>query len=220
MAERGLFVSFEGIDGCGKTTQIGLLVARLREAGIEPVLAQEPGGTHVGRLIRSVLLDSANADIDARSELLLYLASRVQNLAEVIRPGIEAGKVVVSDRFTDATVAYQGFGRGLGDELVLRLSDIACEGMKPDLTLWLDLEPEASRARARSRDDRKHVDESRMEAQSLGFFSRVREGYAAIHAAEPGRVRHINAEGAPDDVAQRIFDVVLPVIEERGLVRR
>ena len=220
MTEPGLFVSFEGIDGCGKTTQIGLLVTKLREMGIKPVLAQEPGGTRVGRLIRSVLLDSANADIDARSELLLYFASRVQNLAEVIRPGIEAGNVVVSDRFTDATVAYQGFGRRLGEDLVLRLSEIACDGMKPDLTLWLDLEPETARSRARSRDDSKDVDESRMEAHSLEFFSRVREGYAAIHAAEPGRVRRIDAEGTPDAVAQRIFDVVIPVIEELGLRRR
>ena len=220
MTERGLFVSFEGIDGCGKTTQIGLLVARLREMGVEPVLAQEPGGTRVGRLIRSVLLDSANADIDARSELLLYFASRVQNLAEVIRPGIEAGKVVVSDRFTDATVAYQGYGRRLGEDLVLRLSEIACEGMKPDLTFWLDLEPETSRARARSRDDRKDVDESRIEGHSLEFFSRVRQGYAAIHAAEPGRVRRIDAGGTPEAVARRIFAVVIPMIENLRLGRK
>lgn len=219
MTERGLFVSFEGIDGCGKTTQIGLLTARLREMGIEPVLAQEPGGTRVGRLIRSVVLDSANADIDPKSELLLYFASRVQNIAEVIRPGIEAGGVVVSDRFTDATLAYQGYGRSLGEDLVLRLSEIACEGLKPDLTFWLDLEPETSLARARSRDDRKEVDESRMEAHSLEFFSRVRQGYAAIHAAEPGRVRRIDAGGTPDAVARRISGVVLPLIEQQGIGR-
>ncbi len=217
MTERGLFVSFEGIDGCGKTTQIGLLTTRLREVGIEPILAQEPGGTRVGRLIRGVLLDSANADIEARSELLLYFASRVQNIAEVIRPGVEAGKVVVSDRFTDATLAYQGYGRRLGEDLVLRLSELACDGMKPDLTFWLDLEPETSLARARCRDDRKDVDESRMEAHSLEFFSRVRQGYAAIHAAEPGRVRRIDAGGTPDAVARRIFAVLLPMVEQLGL---
>ena len=217
MAEQGLFVSFEGIDGCGKTTQISLLEARLREMGIQPILAQEPGGTRVGRLIRSVLLDSANASIDPRSELLLYFASRAQNLAEVIRPGIEAGRVVVCDRFTDATVAYQGYGRDLGEDLVLRLSEIACDGMEPDLTLWLDLEPETARSRAKSRTDSQLVDEDRMEAQSTQFFSRVRQGYAAIQAAHPERMLRIDADGPPSIVAERILDVVRPAIEGRGL---
>ncbi len=216
MAERGLFVSFEGIDGCGKTSQIRILLGSLRDMGIEPVLAQEPGGTRLGRMIRSILLDAANREIDPTTELLLYFASRAQNLKEVIRPALAAGKVVICDRFTDATVAYQGHGRQLGTETVLRLSEIACDGLQPDLTLWLDLDPETARGRARHRT----TDEDRLEALSGDFFSRVRQGYAAIHCAEPGRVRKIDADGPPDAVAQRVLRLVRPALEQHGHLPR
>ena len=166
------------------------------------------------------LLDSASEDIDPKTELLLYFASRAQNLAEVIRPALASGNVVVCDRFTDATVAYQGHGRGLGAEAVLRLSEIACDGMKPDLTLWLDLETETALSRAQARDERKAVDEGRMEALSRDFFGRVRDGYAAIQRCEPARVRKVDANGPPDLVAQRVLGVVRPALEERGLLPR
>lgn len=212
MTRRGLFISFEGIDGCGKTTQIQLLARRLRQLGVRPVLAQEPGGTAVGRLIRGVLLDSANEGIDSRTELLLYFASRAQNLAEVIMPALEDGQVVISDRFTDATVAYQGYGSGLGRELVLQLSAAVCNSIQPDLTLWLDLDPETSRSRARCRNQARLIDEGRMEAQSLEFFARVRQGYASIHASEPERVQCIDAGGSCDAVAERVLAAVLPAV--------
>ncbi len=217
---RGVFISFEGIDGCGKTTQLAMLEASLRDAGIEPILAREPGGTRVGQLIRGILLDSANADIAPRAELLLYFASRAQNVDAVIRPALEAGRVVLCDRFTDATVAYQGYGRGLGADLVLRLDKVACDGLRPDLTLWLDLDAETARSRARSRNDGLDADENRMEALSLSFFSRVRSGYAELHATEPARVQRVDASGPPLAVAGRVLRLVRQALKGRGLAPR
>ena len=217
LARRGFFVSFEGLDGCGKTTQIDRLAARLRTLEIAPVVAQEPGGTRLGRAIRALLLDSTNSDLLPISELLLYFASRAQNLAEVIRPALEAGRVVLCDRFTDASVAYQGYGRDLGVEPVRRLSALACESMQPDLTLWLDIDPATALARARTRNERGDTDEGRMEAETLMFFLRVRRGYADLHDAEPHRVRRIDASGSADAVARTILETVLPAIRSRGL---
>ncbi len=188
--------------------------------GVEPVLAQEPGGTRIGRLIRTILLQSDSDGIDPRTELLLYFASRAQNLKEVIRPALASGKMVVCDRFTDATVAYQGYGRELGADTVRCLDEIACDGMKPDLTLWLDLDPDTARVRARARDERKKQDEGRMEALSRDFFVRVQAGYAAIQATAPDRMRRIEASGPPEAVAQRILRLVRPALQERGLVPR
>ncbi len=219
LPKAGYFVSFEGIDGSGKTTQIETLVARLAKLGVDIKLAQEPGGTAVGRLIRSVLLDSKNHDIQPMAELLLFFASRVQNLEEVIRPALAEGKLVVCDRFTDATVAYQGYGRNLGEDLVQRLSEVACQGMQPDLTVWLDIEPAGALARARDRNAGQDSDENRMESQALDFFIRVREGYARIQAADPGRVLRVDASGSAETVSQRVLDAVLPAIEKHGLAK-
>ena len=218
MAGRGFFLSFEGIDGSGKTTQIGRLAAELRKRDLALVLAQEPGGTRVGRLIRKILLDSANTDLDPTAEMLLYFASRVQNLAEVIRPALSKGAIVISDRFTDATVAYQGHGRALGKQRVLQLSEFACDGIEPDLTLWLDVNPVIAVTRARARNAFGAFDESLMESQSMSFFSVVREGYAALHNARPDRVRRIDANHSEDHVARTVLGVVLPALQARGLV--
>ena len=171
----------------------------------------------MGRLIRTILLDSANTDLHPTSELLLYFASRVQNLAEVIDPALAAGKIVISDRFTDATVAYQGYGRALGAERVQKLSEFVCDGALPDMTLWLDVEPVAAVARARARNEAQAIDESLMESQSMKFFSAVREGYAALHKADPGRVRRIDANGAAGAVARAVREVVLPALKDRDL---
>ena len=217
MARQGFFVSFEGIDGSGKTTQIDLLASRLRERGHFPVLTQEPGGTRVGRMIRRILLDSANTDLDPTTELLLYFASRVQNLAEVILPALARGKVVICDRFTDATVAYQGYGRALGACRIRELDQFACDGVQPDLTLWLDVEPGVAVGRARDRNVGRSVDEGRMEAQSMRFFEAVRRAYADIHAREPERVRRIDANGSPEQVAHEVQAVALKALEARGL---
>ena len=204
MAAPGIFLSFEGIDGCGKTTQLQGMASRLRKAGCEPVIAQEPGGTRLGREIRALLLDSANAELRPIPELLLYFASRAQNIAEVIEPALEAGRVVLCDRFTDATAAYQGYGRGLGLEAVRRVEEVACRGVEPDLTLWLDIDPEVGVVRARRRNGACSADENRMEQEDIEFYAKVRQGYAAIHQAEPRRVRRIDAAGSVEDVARRI----------------
>ena len=218
MARRGFFLSFEGIDGSGKTTQIGRLAAELRNRKLAPVLAQEPGGTRVGRLIRRILLDPANSNLDPTAEMLLYFASRVQNLAEVIHPALSRGAIVISDRFTDATVAYQGHGRALGEQRVLQLSEFACDGIEPDLTLWLDVKPAVAVTRARARNASDALDESLMESQSMAFFSVVRAGYVALHRAHPDRIRRIDANHGEEDVARRILDVVLPALHARGFV--
>ncbi len=204
MAAPGIFLSFEGIDGCGKTTQLEGMASRLRAAGVEPVIAQEPGGTRLGREIRALLLDSANADLRPIPELLLYFASRAQNIAEVIEPALAAGRIVLCDRFTDATAAYQGYGRGLGLEAVRQVEEVACRDLKPDLTLWLDIDPAVGVARARRRNGARSADENRMEQEDIEFYEKVRQGYAAIHRAEPRRLRRIDAAGSVEDVARRI----------------
>ena len=217
MARSGLFVTLEGLDGCGKTTQIARLAQQLRTRGIDPVIAQEPGGTRTGRSIRSILLHSESTDLRPQAEALLYFASRVQNLAEVILPALEAGRVVICDRFTDATVAYQGYGRGLGANTIWQLNRLLCDGEQPDLTIWLDMEPETSLDRARIRNDSREVDEGRMESQAIDFFLRVRQGYLHIHKSDPDRFRRIDASGTENEVAATIFETVLAVLRERGL---
>ena len=154
------------------------------------------------------------------TELLLFFASRAQNLAEVIRPALDAGQVVVCDRFTDASVAYQGFGRGLGAGSVQQLSEVACGDFQPDLTLWLDIEPAAALARAGKRESRGRAARDRMESEALDFFLRVREGYAHTHAGQSQRVRRIAADGSVSEVFERVMAAVRPALEARGFVAR
>ncbi len=145
---RGRFITFEGLDGAGKSTQMELLARRLRESGRNVLVTAEPGGTPIGEQIRRILLDRANAGLSPVAELLLYFASRAQNVEEAILPALEQGRIVLSDRFTDSTLVYQGFGRGLGEEAVKALERIACRGLQPDLTIYLDIDLETSLARA------------------------------------------------------------------------
>jgi len=214
----GIFISFEGIDGSGKTTQLEILREALARSGREVVVAQEPGGTRVGREIRRLLLDAASHDLRAIPELRLYFASRAQNIEEVIRPALEAGRVVVADRFTDATVAYQGYGRGLGVDTVRAIERVACGGMKPDLTLLLDIDPDVGVKRALARNHEATQtgaagDESRMERESREFFERVAAGYRAIHAAEPGRVILIDGRGPIEKVAAAVQAAVAQCLD-------
>src|ERR1700710_1481587 len=152
--QRGRFITFEGVDGCGKTTQFRHLAQWLRDHGKQVVETVEPGGTAIGQQIRRILLDPASAEIQPRTELLLYFASRAQNVDQVIRPALEAGKIVLCDRFTDSTLVYQGCGRGLEPEVVLALDRIACRGLQPDTTVLIDIDMETSLARARRRNER------------------------------------------------------------------
>ena len=166
VAKPGLFITFEGVEGAGKTTQIALLKQFMERSGHSVRLTREPGGDGVAEAVRRLVL---HADLTPRSELLLFLASRAQNVERVIRPALEAGDNVICDRFIDSSIAYQGFGRGLGRDIVAPLNDFATSGLQPDLTVLLDLNPEIGLRRA--------ADHNRMEAESLAFHQRVREGF-------------------------------------------
>jgi len=190
----GLFVSFEGIEGCGKTTQIELLDRLLATRVVPHLVTREPGGTAVGDGIRQILLDSETIGLTPAAELLLFYASRSQNLTERIRPARARGEVVLCDRFFDASVAYQGYGRGLPLDLIHSLTELVCAEDLPDLTILLDIHPEIGLSRARARNASRSRDEGRFEALDLEFYSRVRAGYLELAAREAGRFRVIAAD--------------------------
>ena len=210
MQSRGQFITFEGIDGSGKTTQMRLLVQRLQTQGRDVLEAVEPGGTAVGRQIRRILLDAANQDLRPTTELLLYFASRAQNVEQCILPALAAGKIVVCDRFTDSTLAYQGYARGLGAETVLALDRIACRGLAPDLTLLIDLDLDTALSRAQERNAGGATDETRMDDQSREFHQKVRDAYLALAKQHAGRFRVIDGRGSPDEIAGRVWESVAP----------
>lgn len=214
MSRRGKFITFEGLDGTGKSTQMRRLGAVLREAGHKVIETREPGGTPTAEKIRKVLLDSGTAGLAPQAEMALMFASRAQHIAEVIEPGLTAGKIVLCDRFTDSTEAYQGSGRRLGSEPVRELHKILCGNLQPDLTILLDSDATASVSRARRRNRRaskavpRSHDENRFEQEKRAFFVRVHEGYLAIAKREPGRVVVVNALGTPGQTHQKIVEVV------------
>jgi len=214
MSRRGKFITFEGLDGTGKSTQMRKLAVALRQSGLKVVETREPGGTATGEKIRKVLLDSGTAGLDPRAEMALMFASRAQHIAEVIEPGLAAGAIVLCDRFTDSTEAYQGSGRKLGSSPVLELHRVLCGGLQPDSTILLDSNPHTSLSRARRRNaleakssNRGH-DENRFERETRAFFGRVREGFAAIAKREPARVVVVDARGTAGQTHQKILEVV------------
>jgi len=214
MSRRGKFITFEGLDGSGKSTQMRKLAEALRAAGHKVIETREPGGTSTGEKIRKVLLDSSTAGLDPSAEMALMFASRAQHIAEVIEPGLAAGNIVLCDRFTDSTEAYQGSGRRLGSKAVLELHRVLCGDLQPELTILLDSNPHASVSRARRRNQRdskntsRSHDENRFEQETRAFFARVREGFAAIAKREPGRVVVVDARGTPMQTHQKIRDLV------------
>lgn len=205
---RGRFITIEGLDGCGKSTQLGRLAEVLRAQGHEVVLTREPGGTPAGETIRGVLLDSRTSGLSPRAELALMFAARAQHIDEVIHPALEAGRFVLCDRFTDSSEAYQGGGRKLGTDLVLALHRELCRGLQPDLTILMDSEVEASVARARrrnlAREGSSQQDENRFEQESRAFFQRVHDAYLAIARREPQRVFVVDARRPADVVHPEI----------------
>ena len=212
MRKRSLFITFEGMDGSGKTTQMRRLAERLREHGREVLETAEPGGTRIGLQIRRVLLDSANQELCPTAELLLYFACRAQNVDEWIVPALAEGKVVLSDRFTDSTLVYQGCGRGLGAETVAVLDRIACRGLTPDLTLLIDIDAETSLARAHARNASAQHTETRMDEQALDFHRKVYEAYHALAASEPHRFRMIDGRADRETMAREIWTAVEPYV--------
>ena len=204
---RGTFITFEGPDGSGKSTQMRLLADRLRTMGREVVETQEPGGTEIGLKIRSILLDPANQKLCAVAEMLLYFAARAQNFDERILPAWERGAVVMSDRFTDSTLAYQGAGRGLGRDVVMQLHNIACHGLHPDLTIYIDIDTEAGLERTRTRLGRAP---DRMDQQAIEFHRKVRATYLELGRENPARIKIVDGNGSRRDVAQRVWRIVEP----------
>jgi len=212
---RGRFITFEGLDGCGKSTQIEKLAGVLRTQGLSVVVTREPGGTANGEKIRRLLLDTATAGLSPLAELALMFASRAQHIREVIQPALAQGSIVLCDRFTDSTEAYQGGGRELGSQPVLELHRILCGDLQPELTILMDSDVAASveRARRRNKADaakngRGRNDENRFEQESRAFFGRVHSAYLAIAARDSRRVVLVDARGAANDTHAKIVEIV------------
>jgi dTMP kinase len=194
-ARRGTFITFEGPEGSGKSTQMKMLAARLREAGRDVLESQEPGGTPIGQQIRRVLLDSKNRELGPTTELLLMFACRAQNVDQWILPALAQGHIVLSDRFTDSTLVYQGVARGLGTEVVYEVDRIACRGLVPDLTLVIDIDTETGLAR--------------IEEADLAFQRKVRDAYRQLASDEPRRVKLIDGGHVPKAVADDVWEAVV-----------
>lgn len=206
--KRGLFITFEGMDGSGKTTQMHLLAERLRALGHAVLETTEPGGPPISMKIRRILLDAAHQELSPSAELLLYFASRAQNVDEWILPALERGEIVLSDRFTDSSLVYQGCGRGLGADAVKALERIACRGLQPALTILVDVDPEASLARARARNVAEPHPETRMDDQSIDFHRKVYDAYHALAQREPERVKVVNGRTNIDTIERDVWNIV------------
>jgi dTMP kinase len=215
VAHRGKFVTFEGLDGCGKSTQLEKLAAALRARGLSVVITREPGGTPVAEKIRQLLLDTKTAALAPMAELALMFASRAQHIEEVIAPALSEGRIVLCDRFTDSTEAYQGGGRKLGSEPVLELHRILCGNLQPDLTILMDSDVATSVARARRRNKAQVsqkvgqvADENRFEKESRAFFGRVHQAYLEVAKRETERVAMLDARGTAEATHRKIMEVV------------
>jgi len=214
-SHRGKFITFEGLDGTGKSTQMEKLARKLRAEGLPVVVTREPGGTAMGEKVRHLLLDTGTAKLSPLAELALMFASRAQHIQEIIQPALAEGRLVLCDRFTDSTEAYQGGGRKLGSGPVTALHQILCGGFQPDLTILMDSDVAASVARARRRNvarvagnHRGASDENRFEQENRAFFTRVRQTYLAITEREPQRVILVDARGTPAETHKRIMEIV------------
>lgn len=206
---KGLFITFEGTEGSGKTTQISLLADHLASAGRAVTVTREPGGTPIGDQVRKILLDPSNKALHPRAELLLYAASRAQHLSERIFPALEAGSIVLCDRYSDATLAYQGYGRGLDIGTIRTLDQIVSGGMSPHLTFLLDLDAAAGLSRARGRNSSTGLEhEGRFENEDAAFHDRVRRGYLTLARQEPERILVVDASREPEAVQREIRAVV------------
>jgi dTMP kinase len=224
MGARGKFVTFEGLDGAGKSTQLERLAGKLRAGELSVVVTREPGGTEAGDKIRRLLLDTETSGLIPMAELALMFASRAQHIAEVILPGIKGGSTVLSDRFTDSSEAYQGGGRRLGSQPVLELHRVLCGDLKPDLTILMDSDVDASveraRRRNRARSGSQVSHEGRFESENRAFFTRVRNAYLEIARREPERVVVVDARGTPEETHAKIIEIVAGRLGLEALSKR
>jgi dTMP kinase len=210
----GTFITFEGIDGSGKSTQLRLLSNFLRQKGCDVLTTREPGGTPVGNRLRAALLD-AQEEVDPLTELLVFAADRAQHVRRVLRPALEAGRVVFSDRYADATAAYQGAGRGFSPELISEIIALATEGLKPDLTLLFDLPVGDSTTRTQRRVNGKQRGD-RLDAENTEFHERVRDAYLRLARAEPERVKIVETNRPLELTHERVKEIVVPFLRSRG----
>ena len=211
----GAFITFEGIDGCGKSTQLRLLAGELRVRGMRVVATREPGGTTLGQKLRAALLD-VQEQVDPLAELLVFAADRAQHVRKHLLPALKENEIVLSDRYADATVAYQGAGRGFDSKLIQEIVELATDGLKPDLTLLFDLSVDESAIRTRRRVASKRTD--RLDSEDREFHIRVRDAYVEIAKAEPDRFRVIDARGSVNETHRLVMDIVIPFLSERGFM--
>ena len=197
---KGIFITLEGGDGAGKSTQIDNIKRYFEERGYDVLISREPGGTHIGEKLRDILLDRSNSEMDDVTEMLVYAASRAQHVSELIKPSLDEGKIVICDRYVDSSLAYQGYGRELGS-IVKDVNDVATRGLLPDITFWLDLDPEEGRRRAGNEGEL-----DRLEVENKDFHSRVRDGFRAICEADPKRIKKIDASESVEEMKQRIYE--------------
>jgi dTMP kinase len=209
---KGLFITFEGMDGSGKTTQMQRLAERLRAAGRTVLVTTEPGGPPIAQKIRRIILDAAHPEMSPTAEVLLYFASRAQNVDQWIRPALARGEIVISDRFTDSSLVYQGVGRGLGVDTIQALDRIACRGLKPDLTILVDVDVEESLARARARNAAQPHPETRLDDESMEFHRKVHAAYQGLATAEPDRVKLVDGRAPLEEIERAIWEVVSPLV--------
>jgi dTMP kinase len=213
----GTFITFEGIDGSGKSTQLRLLNNFLRANGYDALITREPGGTPVGLRLRAALLD-ATEEVDPLTELLVFAADRAQHVRRVIRPALAAAQIVISDRYADATVAYQGAGRGFPPELIKEIVELATEGLKPDLTVLFDLGIDESTNRTTRRSTGKSSSKTgrdRLDIEDAEFHARVREAYLQIARADPERVKLVDSSGPVELTHERVKDIVVSFLKSR-----
>jgi len=211
----GAFITFEGIDGCGKSTQLRLLADKLTARGLPVISTREPGGTPLGKKLRAALLD-VSEQVDPLTELLVFAADRAQHVRMHLRPALDQNQVVLSDRYADATVAYQGAGRGFDPKLISEIVELATGGLKPDLTLLFDLSVPESSVRTRRRVARKRTD--RLDIEAAEFHTRVRDAYLEIAKREPHRFRVIDARGSVEQTHKAVMEIVIPFLKDRGLL--